>query len=196
MFEPKSVSMLTCMTAALVAGMIALAGVGIAKAESSRAAPAPSAANFVAPPAASRNAADPPAQMDSTPAHRAIAIVTNGVITTHIYNGPGGLEISANAPGTITVASGSNAVTLHGNVVTISGAVALAPGATPGVTVSPNGQGGYTIIRDPQNLGLADAGGGDGDETEATDGHQTIELTERRKDIGEAIENLVIGTDR
>jgi hypothetical protein len=164
------------MTAVVAAGITALAGVGIAKGGSTR------------------NAADPPAQMDSTPAHRAIAVVTNGVITTQIYNGPGGLEISANAPGTITIASGSQAVTLHGNVVTISGAVALAPGATPGVTVSPNGEGGYTIVRDPQNLGLADAGA-DGD-TDATNGQQTMELVERRKNLGQTLENLAGGFDR
>jgi DNA/RNA endonuclease YhcR with UshA esterase domain len=78
-----------------------------------------------------------------------IAIVSNGIVTSMIANGTGGLEISSNAPGMITVSSGSHSVSLRGDYVTLSGAVTLAPGATPGVTVTPNEQGGYTVILDP-----------------------------------------------
>ena len=78
-----------------------------------------------------------------------VAIVSNGMVTSMIANGAGGLEISSNAPGMITVSSGSNSVSLRGDYVTLSGAVTLAPGATPGVTVTPNQQGGYTVILDP-----------------------------------------------
>jgi hypothetical protein len=78
-----------------------------------------------------------------------VAIVSNGMVTSMIANGAGGLEISSNAPGMITISSGSNSVSLRGDYVTLSGAVTLAPGATPGVTVTPNEQGGYTVILDP-----------------------------------------------
>src|SRR5438132_4302676 len=78
-----------------------------------------------------------------------VAIVSNGMVTSMIANGAGGLEISSNAPGMITISSGSNSVSLRGDYVTLSGVVTLAPGATPGVTVTPNEQGGYTVILDP-----------------------------------------------
>jgi hypothetical protein len=78
-----------------------------------------------------------------------VAIVSNGMVTSMIANGAGGLEISSNAPGMITISSGSNSVSLRGDYVTLSGAVTLAPGATPGVTVTPNEQGGNTLILDP-----------------------------------------------
>jgi hypothetical protein len=78
-----------------------------------------------------------------------MAIVSNGLVTTRIFNGPGGLEVSSNAPGVITVTSGSHSVSLRGDYVTLSGAVSLAPFATPGVQVTPNEQGGYTLILDP-----------------------------------------------
>ena len=79
----------------------------------------------------------------------AVAIVSNGMMTSMIANGAGGLEISSNAPGMITITSGSNSVSLRGDYVTLSGAVTLAPGATPGVTVTPNEHGGYTVTLDP-----------------------------------------------
>jgi len=78
-----------------------------------------------------------------------MAIVSNGMVTTRIFNGPGGLEVSSNAPGVITVTSGSHSVSLRGDYVTLSGSVSLAPFATPGVQVTPNEQGGYTLILDP-----------------------------------------------
>jgi hypothetical protein len=87
----------------------------------------------------------------SNPGSPAVAIVSNGMMTSMIANGTGGLEISSNAPGMITITSGSNSVSLRGDYVTLSGAVTLAPGATPGVTVTPNQQGGYTVILDPPN---------------------------------------------
>jgi hypothetical protein len=78
-----------------------------------------------------------------------MAIVSNGLVTARIFNGPGGLEVSSNAPGVITVTSGSHSVSLRGDYVTLSGAVSLAPFATPGVQITPNEQGGYTLILDP-----------------------------------------------
>jgi hypothetical protein len=78
-----------------------------------------------------------------------MAILSNGLVTARIFNGPGGLEVSSNAPGVITVTSGSHSVSLRGDYVTLSGAVSLAPFATPGVQVTPNEQGGYTLTLDP-----------------------------------------------
>ena len=83
-----------------------------------------------------------------TPARQSIAIVSNGIVTSSILNGPNGLEVSSNAPGMITIASGSQALNLHGDYVTLSGDVAFAPGATPGVTITVNRQGGYTVVLD------------------------------------------------
>ncbi|HXZ45892.1 MAG TPA: hypothetical protein VEH02_04095 [Pseudolabrys sp.] len=76
------------------------------------------------------------------------AIVSNSVVTFTIPNGPNGLEVSSNAPGMITVVSGSHAISLRGDYVTLSGDVAFAPVATPGVTVTANAEGGYTVILD------------------------------------------------
>jgi len=81
--------------------------------------------------------------------HPPLAIVSNGIITSTMANAGEGLEISSNAPGMITVTSGSNSVSLRGDYVTLSGAVTLAPSATPGVTVTPNAEGGYTVTLDP-----------------------------------------------
>ena len=83
-----------------------------------------------------------------TPGPRSFAIVSNGIVTSRILNGPNGLEVSSNAPGMITVASGSHAISLRGDYVTLSGNVALAPVATPGVTVTANAAGGYTVVLD------------------------------------------------
>ena len=79
---------------------------------------------------------------------RFVTIVSNGIVTSTILNGPDGLEVSSNAPGMITVASGSQAISLRGDYVTLSGDVSLAPVATPGVTVTANAAGGYTVILD------------------------------------------------
>jgi hypothetical protein len=65
-----------------------------------------------------------------------------------IATGPGGLELSSNAPGTITVSSGSNSVTVRGPALTLSGNAVLAPFSTPGVHVTPNEDGGYTVVLD------------------------------------------------
>ncbi|HXX06522.1 MAG TPA: hypothetical protein VEJ43_00455 [Pseudolabrys sp.] len=79
---------------------------------------------------------------------RFFTIVSNGIVTSSILNGPDGLEVSSNAPGMITVASGSQAISLRGDYVTLSGDVAFAPVATPGVTVTANAAGGYTVVLD------------------------------------------------
>src|SRR5262249_54149859 len=70
---------------------------------------------------------------------RSFPIVSNGIVPSTILNGPDGLEVSSNAPGMITVASGSYAINLRGDYVTLSGDVAFAPVATPGVTITANG---------------------------------------------------------
>ena len=77
-----------------------------------------------------------------------VAIISNGVTTYKIPTGPGGLELSSNGPGTITVTSGSNSVTVRGPSLTLSGAVMLAPFSTPGVRVMPNSDGGYMVELD------------------------------------------------
>ncbi|MGB9395997.1 MAG: hypothetical protein WCB32_14540 [Pseudolabrys sp.] len=79
---------------------------------------------------------------------RSIITVSNGITTSDISSGPGGLEASSDAPGMITISSGSNSVTLRGARVTLSGDVVLAPFATPGVTVTRNKQGGCTVQLD------------------------------------------------
>ena len=79
---------------------------------------------------------------------RFVTIVSNGIVTSTILNGPDGLEVSSNAPGMITIASGSQAINLRGDYVTLSGDVTFAPGATPGVTVTANAAGGYTVTLD------------------------------------------------
>jgi uncharacterized Zn-binding protein involved in type VI secretion len=77
-----------------------------------------------------------------------VATITNGVVTYKIPTGPQGLELSSNGPGTITVTSGSNSVTVRGPAITLSGGVVLAPYSTPGVQVTPNNDGGYTVVLD------------------------------------------------
>jgi hypothetical protein len=77
-----------------------------------------------------------------------VATVSNGVLSYKIATGPGGLELSSNAPGTITVSSGSNSVTVRGPALTLSGNAVLAPFSTPGVHVTPNEDGGYTVVLD------------------------------------------------
>ena len=77
-----------------------------------------------------------------------VAIVSNGAATYKIPTGPGGLELSSNGPGTITVTSGSNSVTVRGPSLTLSGNAVLAPFSTPGVHVTANNDGGYTVVLD------------------------------------------------
>ena len=85
-----------------------------------------------------------------------IATVSNGVVTYLIASGRDGLELSANAPGTITVTSGSNSVTVRGPMLTLSGSVVLAPFPTPGVRVTQNTEGGYTAVLDTPLSDLPD----------------------------------------
>jgi hypothetical protein len=100
-------------------------------------------------------------QAKATSGGRSIVTVSNGVTTSDLSNGPSGLEASSNAPGMITITSGSNSVTLRGARVTLSGDVVLAPFATPGVTVTRNTHGGYTVQLDSYG-GLAINGEGNG----------------------------------
>jgi len=100
-------------------------------------------------------------QTKTTLRGRSIVRVSNGITTSDISSGPSGLEASSNAPGMITITSGSNSVTLRGARVTLFGDVVLAPFATPGVTVTRNTQGGYTIQLDSYE-GLAINGDGNG----------------------------------
>ena len=86
------------------------------------------------------------AQARDTTHGLSLAIVSNGVVTYKIPTGREGLELSSNGPGTITVTSGSNSVTLRGPVLTLSGGIVLAPYSTPGVRVTPNNEGGYSVV--------------------------------------------------
>ena len=89
-------------------------------------------------------AEEPAAARDAS--HLSLATVSNGVVTYKIPAGPAGLELSSNAPGTITVTSGSNSVTVRGPAVRLSGGVILAPFSTPGVHVVQDADGGYTAV--------------------------------------------------
>jgi hypothetical protein len=75
-----------------------------------------------------------------------LATVSNGVVTYKIPAGPEGLELSSNAPGTITVTSGSNSVTVRGPALRLSGSVVLAPYSTPGVRIMPDTDGAYIAV--------------------------------------------------
>ena len=92
--------------------------------------------------------AERPATARDTTHGLSIATVSNGVVTYKIPTGPEGLELSSNAPGTITITSGSNAVTVRGPAVKLSGDVVLAPYSTPGVHVVTDDDGGYTAVLD------------------------------------------------
>jgi len=196
MIDIKTVSRATRLTAMLTAGAALMTmtdianGKGHRRDDSGRRAQhtANSPAQSVMPAAGGT----PSAQTNSNPAAgiRPVVTVSNGVITSNMFNGPGGLEVSANAPGTITVTNGSNSVTLPGNTVTLSGAVALAPGATPGVTVTPNAQGGYTVVRNTMCGRVVD-----------TDVRDEIEgvgsrLTNKCPEIGDRFEDIANDFDR
>ena len=79
-------------------------------------------------------------------AHLSLATVSNGVVSYKIPAGPDGLELSSNAPGMITVTSGSNSVTVRGPAVRLSGGVVLAPYSTPGVRIMPDADGAYIAV--------------------------------------------------
>jgi len=49
------------------------------------------------------------------------ATITNGVLTSAIFNGKG-LTVTSNSPGTLTVSNGTNSVTLPGGSLTLHGA--------------------------------------------------------------------------
>jgi hypothetical protein len=95
----------------------------------------------------------------------AVAVVSNGVVTYKIPNGPGGLELSSNAPGTITVTSGSNSVTVRGPSLTLSGVALDMPLAELPDIDTPE----EVAIRLAKDLAreLADADFGDGGKTPA-----------------------------
>jgi hypothetical protein len=88
----------------------------------------------------------PGATANPTPAAppAGVAVVSNGQVKLNIPNSSGGLSVTSDKPGTITVSNGdpNHSVTLPGSSVTISGGQALNDvGAGPGIQVTshPNG---------------------------------------------------------
>ena len=139
MIDGQSASRPTGVAAILAAGLILIATTGIVVATDLQDKGSATNARVSVP----DNRSLP--QTKSASGGRSIVTVSNGITTSDISSGPGGLEASSNAPGMITITSGSNSVTLRGSRVTLSGDVVLAPFATPGVTVTRNAQGGYAV---------------------------------------------------
>jgi hypothetical protein len=75
----------------------------------------------------------------------AAVTVSNGVTTTQIQNGLGGLTAYSDKPGTITVTNGREKTTLTGASVTLSGNV-VGVGGGQGVQVGPRNGEGKTVV--------------------------------------------------
>ena len=71
--------------------------------------------------------------------------VSNGVSTTQIQNGLGGVYVYSDKPGTITVSNGKESTTLPGASVTLSGNV-VGVGGGQGVEVGPRNGEGKTVV--------------------------------------------------
>ncbi len=71
--------------------------------------------------------------------------VSNGVTTSQIQNGPGGVVVYSEKPGTITVDNGKERTTLNGGSVTLSGNV-VGVGRGEGVEVGPRNAEGKTVV--------------------------------------------------
>jgi hypothetical protein len=74
-----------------------------------------------------------------------VVSVSNGVTTTQIQNGPGGVAVYSDKPGTITVTNGKESTTLNGASVTLSGNV-VGVGHSQGVEVGPRNAEGKTVV--------------------------------------------------
>jgi len=78
-----------------------------------------------------------------------VVTVSNGVTTTQIQNGLGGVSVYSDKPGTITVSNGKESTTLSGASVTLSGNV-VGVGGGQGVEVGPrNGEGKTVVVIKP-----------------------------------------------
>jgi hypothetical protein len=74
-----------------------------------------------------------------------VVSVSNGVTTTQIQNGLGGVTVYSDKPGTITVTNGKESTTLTGGSVTLSGNV-VGVGGGQGVEVGPRNSAGNTVV--------------------------------------------------
>jgi hypothetical protein len=74
-----------------------------------------------------------------------VVSVSNGVTTTRIQNGLGGVTVFSDKPGTITVSNGKESTTLNGASVTLSGNV-VGVGGGQGVEVRPRNGEGNTVV--------------------------------------------------
>ena len=74
-----------------------------------------------------------------------VVTVSNGVTTTQIQNGPGGVAVYSDKPGTITITNGKESTTLPGGSVTLSGNV-VGVGHGEGVEVGPRNGEGKTVV--------------------------------------------------
>jgi hypothetical protein len=74
-----------------------------------------------------------------------VVTVSNGVTTTQIQNGVGGVSVYSDKPGTITVTNGKESTTLSGASVTLSGNV-VGVGGGQGVEVGPRNGEGKTVV--------------------------------------------------
>jgi len=73
-----------------------------------------------------------------------VVTVSNGVTTTQIQNGLGGVSVYSDKPGTITITNGKESTTLTGGSVTLSGNVGV--GGGQGVQVGSRNAEGKTVV--------------------------------------------------
>ena len=95
---------------------------------------------------------DPVGNTHPTPGANPPTVVTvsNGVTTTQIQNGLGGVSVYSDKPGTITVTNGKESTTLSGGSLTLSGNV-VGVGGGQGVEVGPrNGEGNTVVAIKPE----------------------------------------------
>jgi len=90
---------------------------------------------------------DPVGSTHPTPGANPPTVVTvsNGVTTTQIQNGPGGVAVYSDKPGTITITNGKESTTLNGGSVTLSGDV-VGVGHGQGIEVGPRNGEGKTVV--------------------------------------------------
>ncbi len=90
---------------------------------------------------------DPVGNTHPTPGANPPTVVTvsNGLTTTQIQNGPGGVAVYSDKPGTITVTNGKESTTLNGGSVTLSGDV-VGVGHGQGIEVGPRNGEGKTVV--------------------------------------------------